>query len=418
MLSSASTAHFNNKSYLVVHLRDITDRKQIEALIIDKEVAEESSRAKSEFIARMGHELRTPLNAILGYTQLMEMCPDDEPLGIHRDDLKTMARSGWHLLRIIHDLLNLSAIEAGKIELHPEQVSLRTSVEECFALLSPLARERGITLSCDDGTCNNVTVLADAFRIEEILVNLVANAIKYNREGGSVIVSGQLRQDRIRIRVSDTGPGIPEAQFSSLFQPFSRLVERPYTIEGAGIGLSITKQLAELMGGTIGVESVLGQGSTFWIELPVAEIRHATPEQLPSSRTGHPAATGAHATLLYIEDNPDHIALIKAIVAKMGHLTLLTAHTPSLGLDLARAHKPDLILLDICLPGISGYEVLKQLQSGEQTHHIPVMAISATAHPVEIEKGLRAGFRRYFTKPLNVAEFQNAIEEILQDAVK
>ena len=398
--------------------QDITERKQMESLIIDIQVAEEASRAKSEFLSRMSHELRTPLNAMLGFTQLMELSPNNEPIGKHRDDLKTMARSGWLLLRIIQDLLNLSAIEAGKIELHPEPVDFRVRVGECLALLSPLARERGITLSCDDQTCSNVMVLADGFRLDEILTNLVANAIKYNREGGSVIVSGQLMQDRIRIRVSDTGFGISEHELPSLFQPFSRLVERPYTIEGAGIGLSITKQLTELMGGTIGVESVLGQGSTFWIELPVAEIKQATPEQLPSPRTDHPAASGAHATLLYIEDNPDHIALIKAIVAKMDHLTLLTAHTPSLGLDLARAHKPDLILVDICLPGISGYEVLKQLQTGEHTHHISVMAISATAHPVEIEKGLMAGFRRYLTKPLNVVEFQDAIEEILQDAVK
>ncbi len=400
--------------------QDITERKQIEDELFVAKQAEQANRLKSEFLGRMSHELRTPLNAILGFAQIMEMSPDEETISAHRDNLKTMSRSGWHLLRIIQDLLNLSEIEAGKVTLHMEKIDVRASMIECFELLTPLAKEHGIELGCEDGACDGITVWADPFRLKQVLTNLLSNAIKYNRDSGSVTVSGQHLQDRLRILITDTGLGIPENEFPSLFQPFSRVVDRPYTIEGAGIGLSITKQLTELMGGTIGVESVLGQGSTFWIELPVTEVQKPTntPANDPVPLNDHSVTNSKQTTLLYIEDNTDHIKLIKTIVSGMENVSLLTALTPSLGLDLARTHKPDLILLDICLRGMNGYEVLERLQADERTHHIPVMAVSASAHPVEIEKGLQAGFRCYLTKPLDVVEFKNTVEELLRDVVK
>ena len=400
---------------------DVTQEKRaLSQMKAAKEAAEEANLAKSQFIGRMSHELRTPLNAILGFAQIMEAADDNEPISAHRDHLNTVIRSGWHLLRIIRDLLNLSAIEANKVVLHIENVDVRPCMDECFKLMLPLASERGIELSCNNDACDGLLVRADAFRLKQVLINLLANAIKYNRDGGCVTVSGQQTPGHLRILVSDTGLGIPEGDLSSLFEPFSRLVQRPYSIEGAGIGLSIAKQLIELMGGTIGVESVHGKGSTFWIELPASEAPEedtASLVNIPRSLDVKNATTGKQATLLYIEDNPDHVELLKEIVSRTSRLSLLAAHTPSIGLDLARAHRPDLVLLDICLPGMDGYQVLERLQADARTCNIPVMAISASATPAEIEKGLQAGFRRYLTKPLNVLEFKDTIEELLRDTV-
>lgn len=401
--------------------REVNERLLAEeALHAAKDQAEEANRAKSMFLSRMSHELRTPLNAIIGFAQIMEMSADNETMGAHRHNLNTVIRSGWHLLRIIEDLLNLSAIEAKKVTLNIENIAVRECVYECFDLLSPLARERRIEFRCVDDEFDRMIVRADSFRLKQVLINLLANAVKFNREGGSVAVSGLCTPGRLRILISDTGPGIPEDGLSSLFQPFSRLTERPYNIEGAGIGLSIAKHLTELMGGMIGVESEHGKGSTFWIELPAAEASetvHASTEADPP-RNDKSVKADNQAILLYIEDNPVHVSLISAIIARMDNLSLLAAPTPSLGLELARARRPDLILLDICLPGMNGFEVLDCLLADERTRDIPVIAISASANPAEIEKGLRAGFRRYLTKPLNVAKFKDAVEELLRDTVR
>jgi len=398
---------------------DIRERKHTEAELIEaKELAEEACTAKSMFLGRMSHELRTPLNAILGFAQVMQIANDDETIGAHRDGLDIITRSGWHLLRIINDLLNLSAIEANKIILNYEDINVNDCLHACFELLSPLARESGVTFSCLDDTCDGMIVRADRFRLDEVLINLLANAVKYNRDGGSVTISCQHIADRIRILVSDTGEGIPESELPSLFQPFSRLTKRPYNIQGAGIGLSIANQLIELMGGTIGVESIYGKGSTFWIDLPGEKIRETDIATMNASATVlNNFALDDQATLLYVEDNPDHVDLVREIISQMDNLSLLTTHTPSLGLDLARAHRPDLILLDICLPGMSGYQVLELLKADKHTKNIPVMAISASAIPAEIENGLQAGFRRYLTKPLNVVEFKKIVMELLHDNV-
>ena len=397
---------------------DITERKNAEAeLTAAKEEAQEAHQAKSAFLARMSHELRTPLNSILGFAQVMELDADEATIGEYRDSIRVITRSGWHLLRIINDLLNLSAIEANKVALQHESFNIGIAIHASFALVSPLAIERGIALSCLDDGCDGLMALADPFRFDQVLINLLANAIKYNRDGGAVTVSCRHTPGRIRILISDTGGGIPESDLPSLFQPFSRLSERPYQIEGAGIGLSIAKQLTELMGGMIGVESVLGEGSTFWIEFPEGNGAEAISTSFNAPPPSLDDVTrGIQATLLYIEDNPDHTNLVRKIVLQMNNLTLLTAHTPGLGLDLARARRPDLILLDICLPGLNGYEVLDLLQADARTCNIPVIAISATANPAEIEKGLKAGFRHYLTKPLNVTKFSAIVAELLDDA--
>ena len=253
--------------------------------------------------------------------------------------------------------------------------------------------------------------------LSQITLNLISNAIKYNREEGNVSITCQQTDgEHIRITVTDTGSGIPEEDQDVLFTPFSRLYLKTYATQGTGIGLTISKHLVEMMGGSIGMESEPGKGSTFWIEL-VQETELESEDDIQAVYPDKVTDTNEqHYTLLYIEDSPSHVNLLQAIVDTMPNISLLTAHTPILGLELATAHKPALIILDICLPGMDGYEVLKKLQDNESLHDLPVIAISANAMPREIEEGLRAGFRRYFTKPIKVAEFKNALRELLIDS--
>lgn len=268
---SISAFEVKNVTHTIGIIRDITARKRSEAeLIAARKLAEDASQSKSAFLARMGHELLTPLNAIIGFAQAIDMSADDETIAAHRDSIRTIIRSGWNLHRIIKDILGLSEIETRKVEVRVEKIDVAGCINLCCDLIAPLAREHGIKLDCAIEELENVTVLADPFRLHEVLTNLLDNAIKYNREGGSVTLSGQKTPDYLRIMVSDTGQGIAEDEIHTLFQPFSRLAKRSYSIEGAGVGLASARQLTELMGGSIGVESVYGQGSMFWIELPVA----------------------------------------------------------------------------------------------------------------------------------------------------
>ena len=402
--------------------RDITERQRLNQVLQDKNaelegaksVAEKANLAKSDFLSSMSHELRTPLNAILGFAQLLEAgIPPPTETQIVR--LHQIIKAGWYLLELINEILDLAVIESGKLSLSREPVSLAEVMRECQAMTEPQAQQRDIHINFlpfDDTWFAN----ADRTRVKQALINLLSNAIKYNCQHETVEVKCTLSTpERIRISIKDCGAGLPPEKLAQLFQPFNRLGQENGTEEGTGIGLMVTKQLVELMGGAIGVESTVGVGSVFWIEL----IRDATPQLasghiMPAEIARQAQENGVLSTLLYVEDNPANLLLVEQIIEGRPQLRMLSAHNGSLGIALARAHLPDVILMDINLPGISGFQVLKMLREDPATAHIPVLAISANAVPRDIKQGIEAGFFRYLTKPIKVNEFMNALDDALK----
>ncbi|MFA7238686.1 MAG: PAS domain S-box protein [Sulfuricellaceae bacterium] len=401
--------------------RDVTERIFLEKLLMDnnaalqsaKAVAEKASLAKSTFLSSMSHELRTPLNAILGFAQLLEAgVPQPTDTQIVR--LQQITKAGWYLLELINEILDLALIESGKLSLSREAVLLTDVMHECHAMIEAQAQNRGIHidfLPFDNTWYAN----ADRTRLKQVLINLLSNAIKYNREHGTVEVKCTCTQERIRISIKDSGAGLPAEKLLQLFQPFNRLGREAGIEEGTGIGLVVTKQLVELMGGTISVESTVGVGSEFVIEL----IRDITPQLaagniLPAEFAPQVQDNAALRTLLYVEDNPANMMLVEQIVEGHSQMRMLSARDGNLGVMLALTHLPDVILMDINLPGISGIEAMKILRKTPATMYIPIIALSANAMPRDIEKGLEAGFFRYLTKPIKINEFLNAMEEALK----
>ncbi len=394
---------------------DNSVRKQVELKLNEAMVvAEKANLAKSDFLSSMSHELRTPLNAILGFAQLMES-GSPQPTPSQQRNLDQILKAGWYLLDLINEILDLALIESGKVTLSREAVSLGEVMLECRAMIEPQAQRRGIGMTFPRFEIPRF-VQADRTRVKQVLINVLFNAIKYNKPGGSVAVECALiPPGLIHISVRDTGAGMAPEQLAQLFQPFNRLGKEASAEEGTGIGLVVTKRLVELMGGTIGVESAVGMGSVFWIELslttaPQLEVREGEPATLLQPRE---LEGGPLRTLLYVEDNPANLELVEQIIARRPDLHLLSAADGNIGIEFARAYQPEVILMDLNLPGISGVEAMKILRADPSTAHIPIIALSANALAHDIEKALAAGFFNYLTKPIKVNVFMDALDVAL-----
>jgi nitrogen-specific signal transduction histidine kinase/CheY-like chemotaxis protein len=385
--------------------QEIAERRRAEV------EADRANRAKSDFLSRMSHELRTPLNAILGFGQLLEMRASQPR---ERESVEQILKGGRHLLGLINEILDISRIESGRLPLSTEPVEVSEAVCRVVELARPLAAERGVTFHTEDAACDGRYVLADSQRLQQVLLNLVSNGIKYNRDGGGVTIAcGAAAAGRLRISVTDTGSGIPAELQSRLFRPFERLgVETP-GVEGTGLGLALTKGLVEAMAGTIGLESTPGQGSTFWIELPET----ASPAQRSGLGPLKAPDLGADdergGTVLYVEDNPSNLRLIERVFTERTALRLVSATEGRHGLALAREYRPDLILADLHLPDISGEDVLREVLSDPELSRTPVIIVSADATPDQIKRLLKAGARAYITKPIDVTQLLTHIDAAL-----
>jgi len=367
----------------------------------------------------MSHELRTPLNAILGFAQLLDS-GKPSPTSGQKLSIDQILQAGWYLLRLINEILDLSMIESGKAILSLESMSLSEVLQDCQAMIEPQADKCSIRMSFPSLE-NPFYIHADRTRVKQVIINLLSNAIKYNQTGGTVIVECALSaENKVRVSVTDSGAGLTPELLAQLFQPFNRLGQEAGSEEGTGIGLVVTKQLVELMGGVIGVESKVGVGSVFWFELNAANAPELDIGSFARGGTDalDPPADEpkAQSTLLYVEDNPANLLLVEQLIARRSDLKLLTAIDGHLGILLARTCQPDVILMDINLPGISGFGALKILQDDPLTAHIPVVALSANAMPRAINKGIHAGFLRYLTKPIRVEEFMDTLDVALHYA--
>ncbi|NIA00482.1 PAS domain S-box protein [Massilia sp. CCM 8734] len=401
-------------------IRDITDRKRIERALNDKKVElERANQAKDLFLTSMSHELRTPLNAILGFTQLLANESLPSTTVQKRSFVRNILTAGEHLLTLINEILDLAKIESGTLSVSLEAVLLSGVLDEVQSMVGDSAARRGIRMVFPKP--EPLKVVADHTRLKQIMLNLLSNAIKYNREQGVVVVNANLiGPARVRISVQDTGKGLRPDQLSSLFQPFNRLGQEGGNEEGTGIGLVVTKRLVELMGGAMGVSSTAGIGSVFWIELDLSGSDHlaegapaaSAPRAMPAAPAGDPSV----ATLLYVEDNPANLRLVEEIVGFRCDLALVSAPSAELGIALAQSYLPNVILMDINLPGMDGHEAQRLLRDDPRTAHIPVIALSANAMERDVKRSMAAGFFAYLTKPIDIDAFTAAVDRALAPA--
>ncbi|HEY5923821.1 MAG TPA: PAS domain S-box protein [Kofleriaceae bacterium] len=392
---------------------DITeDRHRSDELRRAREQAEAASAAKSEFLASMSHELRTPLNAVLGFAQLLQR-DKKQPLSERQlERVDHVLRGGEHLLRLIDEVLDLSRIEAGAVAISLEPVEIASVLHEVMATLDPVAQRAGVELTAAHGTLPD-RVLADRTRLAQILMNFGSNAIKYNHSGGHVRFELARNEDVLRISVADDGIGIPEDKRGKIFEPFHRAGQETGPIQGTGIGLAISKRLAELMHGAVGFTSETGKGSLFWVEVPVARALSVAPAVAEPPSPTLTFADGLRHKIVYVEDNPSNIAFMRELIDDLPGLELITAPTAEIGLELIRAHLPRVVIMDINLPGMSGFDATKQLAAWPETKAIPVIALSAAALTRDTSRAVSAGFYRYLTKPVKVDELMATLEEIL-----
>jgi PAS domain S-box-containing protein len=407
--------------------RDVTERKRLDQVLqeknrelqIAKVSAEKANRSKSDFLSSMSHELRSPLNGILGFAQLLES-DTPPPTASQKESISQILNAGWHLLNLINEILDLAKIESGRLSLSPESVSLAEVMMECQGMIGGQAQKRGIQITFPTFDIPRF-VHADRTRLKQVVINLLSNAIKYSRAVGKVEVRCTASTPgRIRISIEDNGDGLSAERLAQLFQPFNRLGQETSGVEGSGIGLVVAKQLIELMEGVIGVESAVGVGSTFWFELMAAakpgfacgsgEPSAPAPSQVRGDEPGR--------LVLYVEDNVANLTLVERLIERRPGLRLISAVTGELGIALARARLPDVILMDINLPDMSGIEALEVLRRDPATAHIPVVAISANAMAYDIEKGRQAGFFEYLTKPIKIDEFTVTLSAALEFAEK
>ena len=402
---------------IVKTIWDLTDDVRLaEELSEARAATETASRAKSDFLSSMSHELRTPLNAILGFAQLLQRDKKAPLSERHAERVHQILKGGEHLLRLIDDILDLSRIEAGAVSISTEPVDVVEVLEEVRTTLEPISTRQGIRIEVEAFPADLPMVAADRTRFVQILMNFGSNGIKYNRPDGKLVFRVSVpTPEHVRIAVKDAGMGIPLEKQDKLFQPFQRAGQETGPIEGTGIGLVITKRLAELMRSQVGFRSAVGEGSEFWVDIPAhaSRMRSARPPAVLEATTERFAGKTQESVVLYVEDNPANVTFMKDLLSSFENIHLSTASTAEIGVELAREHHPEVILMDINLPGMSGVEALRALRAAPETKDIPVIALTAAASERDRQRGIQAGFYRYITKPVKVDELLSALEALL-----